>query len=313
MDGWAKVVTILKQELLPYVNRSGSVSEWLDGLNATPDDQRLAISLAVDLKNGAYSEETKLLIAEILDLLDHSAVDRSAEFGLKLEGHPKRQDLYCTSRFIGPDSADLYVCVMSLARFITCAGSAFGFTDNVEDKNRLRKRFGAEFRARALAGYGTWWGGENRIVWVTCARRFIENWGEMDPAKRASAIKDALGIATKPHIFVAYPVEYVGVEYPSEFGRPTHQPTALDAWWQDSGQWYLSYGKLDSWGRTRSISGTHEPQVERVHRAFQFEQVGSNYSIWYLGTAVESVQDQKALLRAAYNLVANLDAMAAGY
>jgi hypothetical protein len=307
MNGWAKVLQILKDYLLPFVQNPAAVGRWFDSLESSPDGRRLAISLAIDLVVGAYRKDAQVMLGQILDRVDHAAAEGSIEFGRQLHEHPHRQDLYCASTIPTTDVGTGYASVITLVKFIACAGFAFGFADTSEDKALLRKRYGGGSQARPLRGYETWWTAENQIVWITCARRFFEKWRACDNEKRASEVKDALGLPTPPYVKNGIPLEYVAVCYPAGFDRPAHQPTALDAWWLDSGQWYLSYAKLDGWGRSQSISGTHESQVERVHRAHPFEQVGSDYSLWYLGMASLGVEDPERVARAGLDILAGLD------
>jgi hypothetical protein len=62
-------------------------------------------------------------------------------------------------------------------------------------------------------------------------------------------------------------VVLVGVYYPQGYQvGSAKQPTTLDGF--QLGSYFLSYGKHDGWGRTRSCSGTLPPQRERVHAPF---------------------------------------------
>jgi hypothetical protein len=285
MSPWAKVLAILKDALLPIVQKPAEVEAWLDSLELSLHEKRLAICLAIDLAVGAYNDETKKLIAQVLDGLDYSVTDRSIEFGQRLMAHPLRHQLYCASLFSASEATEDYVSIIHLVKFIGSAGAAFGYVDTAEDKTLIRRRYGQGFRPRPLRGYGSWWTGEDQVVWITCARRFSQQW-QLSNSNLASQVKDALGLPTPDYIADGSTLEYVVVHYPLGFDRLAYQPTTLDARWADFGQWYLSAGNLDRWGRTQSISGKFDSQVERVHRAHTFEKVGSSYGLWYLGTAL---------------------------
>jgi hypothetical protein len=306
MNSWARVLAILKWFLLPVVQKPAEVERWIDGLDLSPDSKRLAISLAIDLAVGAYDDNTKNLLGQVLDAVDYSVAERSIEFGRRLLKHPRRKELYCASLFSMSKAAEDYVSVIHLVKFIAYAGFAFGYVDSSEDKALIRRRYKRGYQPRPLRGYGIWWTGEEQIVWITSARRFNEKWQPSDE-ELASQVKDALGLPTPGYVKDGVPLEYVAVHYPPGFTPPAHQPTALDAWWADSGQWYLSTGKLDAWGRTQSISGTLESQLERVHRAFQLERVGPDYKLWYLGTASVNQGNLDRVIQVGLDLVDKIE------
>jgi hypothetical protein len=305
VDSWAKVLAILKGALLPLVQKPAEVELWFDSLNSSLDAQRLAISLAIDLVAGAYHDETKILLAQVLDTLDYFAAEKNIEFGRRLMECPRRKELYCASLFSTDEAPESYVSVIHLVKFIDRAGSAFGYANTTEDKALIRRRYRRGFQARALRGYGTWWTGEEQIVWVTCADRFKKKW-QLSDTDLASEVMDALGLPTPGYVQDGVPLEYVAVLYPPQFDRLAHQPTTLDAWWSDPGHWYLSTGNLDKWGRTQSLSGRVESQLERVHWAFLLEQIGAGYGLWYLGAAAIHRGDLARVILGGLDLVDRL-------
>jgi hypothetical protein len=304
---WAKVEGILIAELGSRIQDASRLSSLFNNLIRTNDGKRLAISLAIDLAVKAFSAPTVESLVAILNSIDPSA-DARVEFGRLLEASPNRDALYCASQFFATDVGDGYLTVVSLKKFIDCAGAAFGYTDDPEDESLLKLRF-ASLGPMTATGFGYWWSHEHRIVWVTCARRFMDRWTQADPATRASVIKDAMGLPRPPYLLPGHLLDYFAFRYPPGFRRPLYQPTSLDAWWRDPA-WYLSYRKENGWGRTRSISGQRESEWERVHRAFQFESISSEYGLWYLGTAAECPEDLDGAIDAGLDIINQLDPQA---
>jgi len=302
---WDKALQIFERELLSRIRNRAAVTAWFQALRTCEDGERLAVCLAIDLAYEAYTDNAVALLVELLESIDLSATDGREEFGAKLERSLHREDLYCASRFIqGPDGTE-YAHVLRLEKFITCAGSVFGFVDSAEDKNRIRKRFYTP-APLSVGSLDRWWTAEVGIVWVTPVQALIAAMDSTSANQRGSKIKDMLGLIKPAYLGAHHNLEYVALKYPPEFTRPCHQPTTLDAWWRDPGQFYLSFSRLDCWGRTQSCSGKLAPCLERVHRVFEFEDFGSAYSLLYIGTVDSFIEDPDRLLEEAANRLASV-------
>jgi hypothetical protein len=63
-----------------------------------------------------------------------------------------------------------------------------------------------------------------------------------DAEERGELVIDALGLPIRNGVGESNRPELVAVKYPEHFSIGCVQPTTLDAWWIDSGGYYLSYG-----------------------------------------------------------------------
>jgi hypothetical protein len=306
MNDWAKVVRIIDVKLLATSGQRQCILDWLTKLQTEADGERLGICLAIDLANEAYSALAKQELLHLLEVTSLDDLTPREAFHLRLEGHPQRSHFYCASRFYNSTPGTMYATVMRLEKFLSQAAGPFYFQNTPEDRDRVR-RLAQKGELYHLSSYSAWWTAETGIVWVTLGSHLNQLLESTPESLRATRAKDALGLARPPFLTANMPIEYVAIQYPLTFTASCHQPTALDAWWRDPGQYYLSWGNEDSWGRTQSVTGL-EAQVfkERVHRVFTG--IDGEWSLRYVGVHLgdaaiaEEIDTGREILRdAAYH------------
>jgi hypothetical protein len=149
-----------------------------------------------------------------------------------------------------------------------------------------------------LSSVRKWWRGRLPNVWVMSfedLNRLLEG---KDAEERGELVIDALGLPIRNGVGESNRPELVAVKYPEHFSIGCVQPTTLDAWWIDSGGYYLSYGNEDAWGRTHSLTGNRPSQRERVHS--HFKNLTPGYSTYYIGVVRLPVERREKLLEEAY-------------
>lgn len=267
---WDKAISIIDLKLLRKLKSRRQLIHWLHRLGReSADGERLVICLAIDFAYGAYPDEKLDPILKLFASIDVHARDARHEFAERLKHVNDTGMLNCVSRFCGTEDGvcPSYAVVMRIEKLIYCLG-AYLFKDTPSGRERLQKRISRNPRFRLRKS--SWWTHDKGIVWLTDADELRTLLAAVPSNIRATSAKNALGIA-HPNIKPETPVDYVLVEYSSPFGQLCCQPTALDAWWKDKGQYYLSWHEDDNWGRAQNCVPTTATVNlrERVHHCCQ--------------------------------------------
>ncbi|MCE7921617.1 MAG: hypothetical protein DYG98_01020 [Haliscomenobacteraceae bacterium CHB4] len=242
---------------------------------------RLLYSMAIDLKSGALQPpvireailqvpvKKEFLRKQLRSLPVGAKIPTLAAFGRVLREMLER-DPAETSVFQAT-TPDPYIHICALRAFMKylTPHKDFGEYDEAR-KMEIREIFSVEFAELAVASLGP----PNGLVYVTHEESLAATAGLKD---RAAHLADGLGLSpwdVKPG------TELVVVHYPGDFDRDCYQPCCLNAYWGNvmvegdalrenmCNPCYLSYYKLDEYGRTFSISSAIMPMRERVHRSF---------------------------------------------
>lgn len=305
---WRKAISIIDSKLLIALKQRQKLRAWLNMLGKESEDgERLVLCVAIDLASEAYRPEKLSDIRMLFASIDVNAPNARSEFSTRLVQLNDTGLLNCASRFSGNKDhvSPAYAVVMRIEKFFYCAGTSL-FRDTRPDRIRLQRRIARNPKFR-LRSPDAWWTHNKGIVWLAAADELQKLLDAVSLDKRASSAKNALGIR-HPNIKPETPVEYVLVEYSPSFSQPCYQPTALDAWWKDKGQYYLSWHEDDNWGRTQNCLGTSttENLRERVHQCYRGTKC--EFTMTYLGVypgdaafATELKAGRKALREAAYN------------
>jgi hypothetical protein len=292
---WDELKEYIRMRILPHSRAAGRVSNWIDALQSTIDHSLIASCIGVDLLSGAVEAER---FARVLDEVNPSIKDPCTAFDDALDRSPDRSYHVCSSKHPRPPIADgdYYVRVLTIAEFITYyAGPVYGFTLDAADVAEVRRRFlGSASPTTTLEDIDRWWEGSLPSVWVTAESDIKKVITTSGSATEPTALLDALGLPGK----AALPgerIEVLTIQYPVGFDRniPCRQPSTLDTRWQLPVGFYISYKRLDGWGRTQSCTGLIPGIRERVHS--HFKGLTSAYCLSSLGFADDPARDRLAL------------------
>lgn len=264
----------------------------------SPDGQRLIICLLIDL----VGETLPIDVAARLMTLPDDTQDVPLEVGSLIENTPNRDELACSSLPPDTTSRPRYVRVMELSSFIThYAGVGRYLTLNAEDVARVRNEYFADPPARQLGDISVTWSGYNGTVWVMHDDDYREITRPERRSEAATDLNNRLGLG---HVYGAGAngqPELVAVRYPSSFedtfSVECRQPTTCDARWVTP-NFYLSFMKLDNWGRTVACSGSEAELRERVHPMLR--RLTDGFEIENVGIARPPTEDRVTLLAAAF-------------
>jgi len=205
----------------------------------------------------------------------------------------------CTSQLRpNPHDADVtYARVLELGDFIEYYVGR-GYTSSPTQVHRIKTMYFDRVGGVNLGEIEGWWQSRLPSVWVMQFDDLEDLLRGVRGDRRGTVVCDAMGLNIYEGLAPDGRPDLVAVIYPKPFSVGCRQPSTLDAWWIDSGRFYVSYLKVDNWGRTHSVSGTCGSQRERVHSLFK--DLTRGFKTYYIGIATPPVEDRDALLDAAY-------------
>lgn len=245
---------------------SSAGTAWLEQLPDAVDGDLLGICLAIDLISGAIASKT---IAEIIDDLPDGNGDARSKFydAVNRRVPSVRCQSQLTPTTVEPTS---YVRVIELGDFILYyLRPTYPYTTDPADVATVRRLF-LQRTPRPLGDITNPWSGRHQIVWVV-PQQEVQNVlvASANANVAAAELADRLGLALNGGVGPNNALELLAVTYPlsfeSDHGIRCHQPTSLDANWGNLETLYVSHGRDDGWGRTRSCGGTRPGMPERVH------------------------------------------------
>lgn len=291
---WGKVAQYLLEKLPP----KPKIRAWIDALPSSPDGELLGLCLAIDIASTALQPT---VIGDLLDLIDVSTTDQRLAFHIAYEKHHDQRNLICASLLSCPrlKGDDHYIRIASVEAFITyfVNPSLPGYLPlSPSSRARIRRRYLGP-AGGSLEAIDRWWGGRKGVTWVISASKFEELMGSQPLVEPATLVNDAAGLG---HPLGA---ELMMIRYPKGFDAflGVKQPTALDSDWEWPGNFFISFGRQDGWGRTHSCSGALPGIPERVHG--EIKNPTAEYTTHALGAVAALEVNRSKLLREGYRRV----------
>jgi hypothetical protein len=270
-------------------------ASWIDELGTSTQGRRLGASLAIDIKHGALKES---LIDEVLGSLSGDS-DATVSFTDGLNASGLRHQYLCQSELSAPalDGGRRYVRILEIGQFTEHYGKPFGLSLNVADVNRMRHMFLTQ-KPGVLSAIRVPWRGALENAWVTSDDQVNELKSQSSQGSLGTRLNNALGFGLDDGWSPNLLPDFVGVVYPSDFDGPCVQPTTFDVNWDVAHQ-YVSYVKLDGWGRTASCDGIVSGCLERVHSTLP-DGLPAEFHALYVGESDPVTIDDAQLLKQAY-------------
>ena len=259
-----------------FVGEVGGLSDHgarnLQALTASAKGKLLATCMAIDIAAGAVSPSR---IAEIFNHVADGPNDICDRLADELKA-AEYEGLNCGSQLESPPLAedDAYVTVMEISTFIRKhVQPNTGDGVSPEEIERVRKLyFEGDCDLSSLADCNL--RPSNRL-WVLSLSQFRQLLDQMNSSvkKDARIFLDALGLSHPRGFGPGNLLHLVAVIHPRGRDCGAKQPTSFDVYWRDTHIQFVSFGKLDGWGRTYSCTGfryfeSDEEGMprERVHR-----------------------------------------------
>ena len=254
---------------------------WLSDLAASHRGQLLMLNVAFDAQVKALSLET---CAAVLDFLPAPLGDGCNEFAVARTAF-EREFLGQLSVPESNGNPDLqpedegYVRVLEIGNFTyyyVRPGTGRGLS--AEEIGEVRRQYFGESASASFEDITQVWKGKNGRVWVLREDDFQKLMRqpvlvltvEAGDSFQGENIRNALGLPMLSGYGPHGGPELVAVHYPPRcIGLQPRQPTSLDADWESAHVFYVSYGLVDGWGMTHSLSVDLQGCRERVHGPFQ--------------------------------------------
>jgi hypothetical protein len=274
---------------------SSAGTAWVDQLPSAADGDLLGVCLAIDLISGATKPET---VAQIVDdVRDEDGDARSKFYQAVNRCVPS---VRCQSRLtLSTPDAVSYMRIIELGDFILYyLRPVYPYTTDPADVATVRRLF-LRRTPRPLGDITNPWSGRHQIVWVIPEQEVQAALTRSVTGNDAAVeLADRLGLALNGGVGPGNALELIAVTYPTSFesdhGIQCHQPTTFDANWSAPGTLYVSHGRNDGWGRTRSCSGTRQQMPERVHS--ELPRLTDGFSLTPIGVAPPPSTDRSAIL-----------------
>jgi hypothetical protein len=294
---WEEVQNVLMGAIALMRDEAAGKS-WLDGLPTSEDGDLLGICLAIDVVSDATP---KSVLAGALDGLG-VGLDSRSRFHDAVNNHAPT--LRCQSQLM-PKTPEgvVYVRILELGDFIEYyLRPVYRYTTDPSDVATVRRLF-LRKTPRALGDIRNPWSGRHQVVWVLPQREVLE---AIKPPRSAddaaTELADRLGLALKGGVGPGNGLELVAVTYPATFeadyATRCRQPRVFDAAWEAPGTLYMSHGREDNWGRTRSCTGTKPQMSERVHP--ELRSISDAFSLTHVGVARPPATDRSTMVLEAY-------------
>ena len=279
--------------------------KWVECLSTSEDGELLGICLAIDL------EAESVTPSQIALVLDGVSKNKDARAGFYAAVQHHEPTVRCASRHLA-DPADfeaVYVRIMELGDFITYyLKEPYGYNTEPADVETVRKLF-LRAEGRTLGDINPPWSGKHQIVWVVSRRDIL---GDGPPRvlgdDAAANLADILGLGMKGGVGPGNSLEIVMVVYPPDFemtfATRCRQPTAFDANWETAGTLYMSEGRGNAWGLTRSCSGRPDGLPERVHP--ELARIDRSFVLYPLGVTIPPKVDRTRMNDQAYDRLENI-------
>ena len=152
-----------------------------------------------------------------------------------------------------------------------------------------------------LSGFERWWCGGRGRTWVLPLEEYHNLDSQKEESNPGTVFFDSLGIAYQDGFGRKHEPFALAMVYPPRFKRAGcsfAQPTALDANWASDAVFYVSSGKADAWGRTKSCIGAKRECRERVHG--RFKPLTPDFKVIEIGSSAPmEVSDGRHVLHAA--------------
>jgi hypothetical protein len=294
---WSIVAARLQAFLTPVLNDPTRFHAWLAVASGVPEAIRLGACLAIDLKSGALNPKT---VGQVFDLLPLAEPDPVAAFEQAFGLHSLATTLVCSSElhcdYLNPP--DHYIRFLTLAEFVTyLVGPTHGVLPDAAGAAWVMKRYFSP-GPTGLQTVRQIYAGRKGVVWIASAQEINALVVGRTHDDAATFLNDALGLGKGPGILGAK-TELVSIEYPEGFDKAVacRQPCTFDAWWGCSTWYFLSYGKVDGWGRTRSCSGNADELRERVHGSIN--KLTDEYKASFIGYVTPAIPNRGKLTLAA--------------
>ncbi len=251
---WTTIREFLTRELADEIP-SGQLKAILDLLEQEKHGKRLAISLALDLKNGAIKRPE---LARILKSID-------PETAVCPQFQSLTPGLQCTCDLpVQPlDPADRYVRVLNLnsAHTYYVNPNMPGYTMDSSDLKDAKEQL-AGWQKKGIPPLIRTYSGYRNVVWVT-------RWTKVDPVlpreDAATQLNDRLGLALTGEPPLR---ELWAFCYPHDFFIVCRRPTTFDASWSGDAPFLPAARPTDEWGQTHPCKKGSESLPERVHAGF---------------------------------------------
>jgi hypothetical protein len=262
---WGEVWSYLLSTL---ANLSEGGKQKLRALAMTPKGKLCATCLAIDLRSGAIRTQ------EVSEIFENVRGDDVCSGIAKALSEEKYDNLICCSLLESPvpKANDAYVTVMEIATFIykfVRPNTGEGFAPE-EVKKILDTYFDDEGDLSALIKCDLQPSGR---LWVLPRSEYSDLLERANRGKSARVFLDALGLTLKSGHGVNGLPFLVAILHPEGHDCGAKQPTSWDVWWANTHIQFISFRRVDGWGRTFSCTGMRYFESndegmprERVHR-----------------------------------------------
>jgi hypothetical protein len=260
---WQLVERIIRDKIIAKMTKPNNGIRWMQGLHTCKDGYLLGVCIAIDVESGALDPKT---YADILDGLRLPLKDARLAFGRVV----RSQRFLGLTNFVSTklNPTDSYVRIMDLVDFIEYyIHPDFKLTSSPRDIHIVKAMFFKKRPPASLSLIRNWTAGPTGRVWIISNKEYkslVRGKGEREGS---TLLNDAVGLGYKRK--VGKEPEIIALLYPPKFSVGVYQPTSLDAQWVRPGGYYVAFGEYDSWGRTHSVSGIHQPVSERIHSLFK--------------------------------------------
>jgi hypothetical protein len=240
----------------------------LRALATTPKGKLCATCLAIDLRAGA------IRTPEVIEIIESVMGGDICSGIAKVLSEEKYHHLNCCSLLESPapKGNDAYVTVMEIATFINKfvkPNTGEGFSPE-EVKKILDTYFDDEGDLSALTKCDLRPSGR---LWVLPRSEYSQLLARANRGDTARVFLDALGLTLKSGHGVNGLPFLVAILHPEDHDCGAKQPTSWDAWWANTHIQFISFRRVDGWGRTFSCTGVRYFDAndegmprERVHR-----------------------------------------------
>lgn len=227
-------------------------------MEASVDSLRLAICLAIDLKNKNINLP---LLDEVLNELSVKG-NPVKNFGAAIKIISEKLDIYITGNHDDATGKDEYFRGMSIHSFMKHYARELGIYNSSNIEEVKKKHFG-----KSLSNIKEWSCGENGIIWISPIDELNSLFQKFSDSNLvATELCDMLGITPNTGTGKTINTELIIIRYPHPFIDHCAQPCILDTNWISTNGIYLSYKDFDGYGRTYSRSGNTSKSIkERVH------------------------------------------------